>query len=168
MASEIPIWLNEKGVVNEVVFCNMFVEQMPLKYIKGRFYGLDGLISDDIISHAICIMLTEYKFTISERTKKNVSDAVADSCNIIEFLQDDQLVVMGADQQTSCTELYAGYCFWCHRNGMSELKRDSFISWLKNNEERYNIKYDFHITNRDGGRVRGFKGIRTKYIAYVE
>ena len=34
MASEIPIWLNEKGVVNEVVFCNMFVEQMPLKYIK--------------------------------------------------------------------------------------------------------------------------------------
>ncbi len=435
MASEIPIWLNEKGVVNEVVFCNMFVEQMPLKYIKGRFYGLDGLISDDIISRDICIMLTEYvstnisrkvnsllealklkclseplepnpneihlqngfinidgqftpekrfcisrmnvtydpltnappspsrfiqflkellypediptlqeflgyclipstkgqammfligngeegksrigkimsaiwgsamlegkfqrietdrffrynlmdklvmvdddmqlnalsstgyikslataeipidieakgrqseqahvytrilgfgngspkalydksegfarrllilsvrpkppdrvndpyladkllcekneifrwllegvqrlvmnrfKFTVSERTKKNVSDALSDSCNIIDFLQDDQIVAFGSDLQTSCTELYAGYCFWCRRNGMTEMKRDSFIGWLKNNESRFNIKYDFHITNKDGGRVRGFKGIKTKYVAYVE
>ncbi len=80
MASEIPIWLNEKGVVNEVVFCNMFVEQMPLKYIKGRFYGLDGLISDDIISRDICIMLTEHVSTNISRKVNSLLEALKLKC----------------------------------------------------------------------------------------
>ena len=114
------------------------------------------------------LVMNRYRFTVSERTKKNVSDAVADSCNILDFIQDDQIVVLGPDQQTSCTELYSGYVYWCHRNGMTEMKRDSFIGWLKNNESRFNIRYTFNVPNRDGGRVRGFKGIRTKYVSYVD
>ena len=114
------------------------------------------------------LVMNRFRFTVSERTKKNVSDAVSDSCNIIDFLQDDQIVVLGSDQQSSSTELYAAYCFWCHRNGMTEMKRDSFISWLKTNESRFNIKYTFNVPNKDGGHVRGFRGIRTKYVSYVE
>ena len=50
MTGQNPAWLNDKGIVNEVRFCQEFVEKMPLICVKGKFYGLDGQISDDTIS----------------------------------------------------------------------------------------------------------------------
>ena len=108
-----------------------------------------------------------FRFTISDKTRRNVSEAMADNCNIIEFLQDNSFVVFGESLQSSSNDLYGGYIQWCSRNALTPLKRETFIGWLKSNEDKYKIKYDTNIINRDGQRVRGFRGVRTSYVPIV-
>ena len=88
---------------------------------------------------------------------------MAENCNIIEFLSDKSYVTFDSDIQTSSTELYGGYFHWCSENALTALKQDTFVSWLKSNEKRYGIKYVYHVPSKNGGHVRGFKGICTKY-----
>lgn len=108
-----------------------------------------------------------FRFTISEKTRRNVSEAMADNCNIIEFLQDNSFIAFGENLQSSSNDLYGGYVQWCSRNALTPLKRETFIGWLKSNEDKYKIKYDTNIINRDGQRVRGFRGVRTSYVPIV-
>ena len=119
------------------------------------FEGLKRLINNN------------FRFTISEKTRRNVSEVMADNCNIIEFLQDNSFIVFGESLQSSSNDLYGGYVQWCSRNALTPLKRETFIGWLKSNEDKYNIKYDTNIINRDKQRVRGFRGIRTSYVPIV-
>ena len=125
------------------------------KIFCWMFEGLKRLINNN------------YKFTVSEKTKKNVSEVMADNCNIIEFLQDNSFIVFGESLQSSSNDLYGRYVQWCNRNALTPLKRETFISWLKSNEDKYKIKYDTNIINRDKQRVRGFRGIRTSYVPIV-
>ena len=48
-----PLWLGEKNSINEVIFCEDFVSKRPLKCINGRFYGVDGEISDNVINYSM-------------------------------------------------------------------------------------------------------------------
>ncbi|MDE7279782.1 MAG: DNA primase [Oscillospiraceae bacterium] len=114
------------------------------------FEGLKRLINNN------------FRFTISEKTRRNVSEAVADNCNIIEFLSDNGYIEFGADLQESTTNLYSGYIDWCHKNLLTELKKDTFSSWLKANYEKYNIRFSTHIKT-DNREVRGYKGIRSRF-----
>ena len=103
-----------------------------------------------------------FHFTISEKTRRNVSEAMADNCNIIEFLSDKGYIEFGVDFQESTTNLYSGYIDWCHKNLLTELKKDTFSSWLKVNSEKYNIRFSTHIKT-DNREVRGYKGIRSRF-----
>ena len=69
----------------------------------------------------------------------NIADALTDNCNIIEFLQDDKVIVRGNNCKTTGSELYAVYCQWCEENAMTALKRDTFISYLKKNQDKFDI-----------------------------
>ena len=71
-----------------------------------------------------------FRFTISEKTRRNVSEAMADNCNIIEFLSNKGYIEFGTDFRESTTNLYSGYIDWCHKNLLTELKKDTFSSWL--------------------------------------
>lgn len=113
------------------------------------------------------LIRNNFQFTVSEKTKKNVSEVMADNCNIIEFLNDESFIIFGAEYQSSSADLYGGYALWCGRNALTPLKKDTFVSWLHSNEEKYSIKYDTNIINRNNQRVRGFKGIRTSYVPIV-
>ncbi len=119
------------------------------------FKGLQRLISNN------------FRFTVSEKTKKNIAEVMKENCNIIEFLSDKSFVFFGENLQTSSIELYGGYVQWCSQNGLTSMKRDSFTSWLKSNSKKYGIKYDCNIINRENRRVRGFKGIKTYYASIV-
>ncbi|MCM1329532.1 MAG: DUF5906 domain-containing protein [Ruminococcus sp.] len=119
------------------------------------FEGLQRLISNN------------FRFTVSEKTKKNISEVMSENCNIIEFLADESYVEFANDFQTSSTEFYGGYVHWCGQNGLTALKQETFIGWLKTNSEKYKIKYDYNVINREGRRVRGFKGIKTCYVSIV-
>lgn len=119
------------------------------------FEGLQRLISNN------------FRFTFSEKTKRNISNVMSENCNIIEFLADESYVSFGAEIKSSSTELYGGYVQWCSMNGLTALKSDSFTKWLKANSEKYKIKYDYNVINREGRRVRGFKGIKTCYVSIV-
>jgi putative DNA primase/helicase len=111
------------------------------------FKGLQRLISNN------------YCFTISEKTKLNVADMMSDNCNIIEFLKDESEVQFGEDYKASSMDLHNIYCGWCEDNALTPLKRDTFIGWLKANQNKYHIRYNCNILNRENKRVRGFQGI---------
>lgn len=119
------------------------------------FKGLQRLIGNN------------YCFTISERSKRNVDDMMSDNCNVIEFLQDDSAIVFGNEYQTSCTDLYEAYCSWCNANALSNMKRETFVNWLKTNQAKYKVKYTCNIPTGSGRRVRGFRGIYVKYIPNI-
>ena len=115
------------------------------------FEGLQRLISNN------------YEFTISGKTKANLDDLVAENCNIAEYLDDTGYISFAPEYSATSNDLYGGYSRWCGENGITALKQDTFTGWLKNNSERYGIKYDYNIPNRENRRVRGFRGIRTSY-----
>lgn len=70
------------------------------------FKGLQRLYAND------------FKFTISQRTADNLQKSIEDSCNIIGFMQDEQLVKFGSDLECSTADLYSGYCYWCGLNSV--------------------------------------------------
>ncbi len=110
------------------------------------------------------LIANRYRFTISERAKKNVMETMQENCNITEFLEDADSVQYGGNFRTSSSALYDSYYHWCEDNALTALKRETFVSWLRQNEADYNIKYDLNIPS-GSSHVRGFKGITVKYKA---
>lgn len=119
------------------------------KIFRWMFDGLQRLIRNN------------FRFTISDKTKSNIAEALSDNCNIIEFMNDEKVVAMGEEYRVTGTNLYAAYVCWCGENALTALKRDTFISYLKTNHKKFGISYDFNVINEHGKRVRGFKGIKT-------
>ena len=126
------------------------------KIFCWMFDGLQRLIQNN------------FQFTISEKTRLNIAEALSDNCNIIDFLNDEKAVVMETDSKVTGANLYSAYMCWCGENAMTALKRDTFIGWLKNNQKKFGISYDFNVINEKGKRVRGFKGIRTLMKTNIE
>lgn len=100
-----------------------------------------------------------YQFTVSEKTKANVAEAVAENCNIVDFLAE----TAGFQEKSviSSTTIYKIYYEWCEDNGLTALKRETFINWLKSNAAKYSVRYSNNVYE-NGKRVRGFEGIFLK------
>lgn len=139
---------------NDPFIADKFIAEKD-KIFCWMFDGLRRLIKNN------------FRFTVSAKTKQNISEVMAENCNIIEFLSDISYVTFGSDIQTSSTDLYAGYVHWCAENALTALRQDTFVGWLKSNERKYNIKYVYHVPGRNGGHVRGFRGIKTKFVPIV-
>lgn len=121
------------------------------------FKGLQRLYAND------------FKFTISQRTADNLQKSIEDSCNIIGFMQDEQLVKFGSELECSTADLYSGYCYWCSLNSVTAMKKESFNLWVKQNHHRYNITYsDYVISHSNGKKARGYRGIDTTYRSIVK
>lgn len=119
------------------------------------FEGLQRLIANN------------FRFTVSDKAKRNVAELVSENCNIIDFLADKNYISFGKDFEATSNDLFGGYSHWCSQNGLTPMKQYSFTSWLKSNSEKYDIKYDCNIISREDKRVRGFKGIRTSFTPFV-
>lgn len=110
------------------------------------FFGLRRLLDND------------FRFTISEKTKQNLSDAQAENCNIIQFMADREYIEYG-NFTISGAELYSAYTLWCFRNTMEAIKKQIFIKWLKGNQSKLKISDDGNVVDSSGHRVRGFRGL---------
>lgn len=138
-----------KGRIPDPNITDKFIAEKDLIFL-WMFDGLKRLIANN------------FRFTISDRTKKNLSDMAAENCNIAEFLDDTEYITFGAYYEVSSNQLYGGYSHWCSENGLTQLKQETFTGWLKSNSEKYHISYSSNI--RAGTRhIRGFKGIKTNY-----
>lgn len=113
------------------------------------------------------LILNNFQFTISEKAKRNIAELVSENCNIIDFLADKNYISFGKEFEATSNDLFGGYYHWCGQNGLAPMKQYSFTSWLKANSEKYGIRYDGNIINRDNKRVRGFKGIWTSFTSFV-
>lgn len=140
--------------------------RVPNPNITDKFIAEKDLIFLWMLEGLKRLIANNFRFTISERTKRNLSDMAADNCNIAEFLADGEYVYFGEEYEVSSNQLYGGYCHWCSVNGLTQLKQDTFTGWLKNHSQNYNISYTTNI-KKDNKHIRGFKGIRTSYVPFV-
>ena len=100
-----------------------------------------------------------YKFTISEKAKENMTEAVSDGNNIVEFMASEGYFRFKADYEVTTKDLYAVYKLWCEDNSHKPLSERSFSLFLHENEDRYNLEATNNIYLGNGRRVRGFLGI---------
>ena len=47
LQSGFPDWLTEDYKLMEPVFCQAFLREHPMRYIRGRFYTVDGPVADE-------------------------------------------------------------------------------------------------------------------------
>ena len=116
--------------------------------------GLNRLIAND------------YRFTISAAAQENMTAAVSEGNNIVEFLNSEGYIRFKADYEASSRDLYSVYRLWCDDNAVSALSSKSFCSYLKQNERTYNLEYTNKVHVGNGRFVRGFMGIEILHRDY--
>ena len=77
---------------------------------------------------AAALIANRYHFTISQRAKDNISSAVRDANNILDFLDSEGYVAFKADYEASTKNLYAAYKRWCEDNAENPLSPKSFAN----------------------------------------
>lgn len=128
-------------------------------FIAEKFFAEKELIFCWMLDGLRRLIKNNFKFTISQKAKNNLDEMLKDSCNIVEFLEDKNAVAFEPDAKVTSCKLYEMYFNWCDKNGLESMKRNTFIKWVSENAQKYNIVYDKNIL--DGtSHVRGFKGIR--------
>lgn len=142
-----------KGRVVDRYIADKMIAEKDLIF-KWLFKGLQRLIKNN------------YCFTVSDKSKQNVSDLMSENCNVIDFLADNDTVKFGKEYKTASMDLYMAYSRWCDENALTAMKRDTVINWLKANQQKYDIKYDGNVRNHENRRVRGFGGIYVKHIPF--
>lgn len=143
-----------QGRVNDPFLAEKFIAEKD-KIFCWIFDGLKRLIKND------------FRFTISEKTKRNIAEVMADNCNIPEFLADGSYVSFGSEYSESTQALYSAYVDWCHKNLMTVLNRNTFSNWLRSNSEKIGIAFSNHIPTEYNRQVRGYKGLKSVYRTFI-
>ncbi|MEG1428017.1 MAG: phage/plasmid primase, P4 family, partial [Oscillospiraceae bacterium] len=99
-----------------------------------------------------------YRFTQSDRTKKNLEESRRDSFNFLSFLEDDNYLVFDPDCKSSTTYLYEMYSHWCHENSETPIKAKTMVTYLKQHSGKYQITYSENLIFSNT-RKRGFVGL---------
>ena len=107
------------------------------------------------------LIAQNYAFTISDRARENMREAVSDGNNAVEFMASEGYIELKADEEISSRQLYSVYEQWCTDNAMKPLSQRSFWLFLSENQDTYNLEATNNIRLPDGKRVRGFWGIRS-------
>lgn len=136
------------------------------RYIADKMIAEKDLIFKWLFEGLQRLIKNNYCFTVSDKSKQNVSDLMSENCNVIDFLADNDTVKFGKEYKTASMDLYMTYSRWCDENALTAMKRDTVINWLKANQRKYDIKYDGNVRNHENRRVRGFSGIYVKYIPF--
>ena len=106
------------------------------------------------------LQINQMQFVISERTRRNLEEAVEEGNNIPSFLRSEGYFRFEREAECSCRNLYSAYRDWCEDNILFPLASKTFVSWLIQNQKDYPIAYTNNCHGGDGRRVRGFRGIR--------
>lgn len=105
------------------------------------------------------LIANDFHFSISQQAQENMEAAVSEGNNVIDFLASEGYFQFKADATVSTRDLYAVYKQWCEDNAVGSLSQKSFCSFLKQNEQRYNLEYTNKVSIAGGRYVRGFWGI---------
>ena len=131
----------------------------------------DPFLSDKLISEREGIFLwcldglhrlldNNYRFTISDRAKENISVVVREANNIVDFLSSAGYIQFKADGEASTKELYAAYKVWCEDNAENPLSPKSFSGFMAQNASAYRLETTNNVYIGGGKRCRGYLGIQ--------
>lgn len=101
----------------------------------------------------------DYRFTLSERARENMAEAVSDGNNAVDFMRSEGYIRFRADCEASSRDLYAVYQLWCEDNALKALSARSFSLYVCENLELYGLEQSNNIYLPGGRRVRGFVGV---------
>lgn len=139
--------------VNDPFLAERFIAEKE-KIFCWMFDGLRRLIRNN------------FKFTLSEKTKRNIAEIMSDNCNIPEFLADSSYISFGSEYSESTQQLYSAYVDWCHKNLMTVLNQNTFSSLLRSNSTKWGMVATNHISV-DNREVRGYKGVKTHFRSII-
>ncbi len=105
------------------------------------------------------LIANNYHLTVSKRAQDNISDAVRESNNIVDFLASQGYVMFKADCEASTRDLYIAYRSWCEDNAENILSQKRFASFLSQNADEYNLEATNNVYTRRGCRCRGYMGV---------
>jgi len=100
----------------------------------------------------------KWHFTVSAAARKNLAESMKQSNNVLEFMKAGEYVRYSPECTVTSKTLYRTYEKWCDDNAVRPLAQNTFLNYLKENEERYGIQYTQRISN-GVSMVRGFTGI---------
>ncbi len=136
-----------------------FLSEKLLAELDGIFlWAFEGLMR---------LIKNNFMFTLSEKTVDSMTVIRNESCNISEFMQDEQAVQFRSDITTCSVDIYNAYCNWCYGNGLEPLRQKRFYDWFAQNCQQYNLVPTNKAYN---GRsfVRGYEGIRVSFRSHIE
>ena len=104
------------------------------------------------------LLQNDYRFTVSDQAKQNLETAMQESNSVIEFMRDGGYVRFAPDAAASSKKLCGAYRRWCEENCEKPLSDKSFLTYLRQNETAYEIRYSNNLPI--GGRTaRGYRGV---------
>ncbi len=106
------------------------------------------------------LIANDYEFTVSGRSQQNLKTVIEDGNNVIAFMQSTGYIRQEAGSAATSKALYLAYSRWCGDNMEKPMAPRSFSSYLKQNEDRYNIRYSTNVPSPTGKSARGFLGLQ--------
>ena len=106
------------------------------------------------------LLVNNYRFTISDRARENISVVVREANNIVDFLASAGYVQFKADSEAATRDLYATYKVWCEDNAENPLSPKSFSSFIAQNVDAYRLEASNNVYIGSGKRCRGYVGIQ--------
>lgn len=108
------------------------------------------------------LLKNNYKFSVSDKAKRNLSEAMENGNNVIAFMKSEGYIRLENNTTATSKSLYIAYCRWCEDNTEKPMGAKSFSGYLKDSEKLYGIKYSTNIPAENGKNARGFQGIHVK------
>ena len=105
------------------------------------------------------LVANNFKFTESDRIRKNREAVKRDNNNIFDFMDSEGYIRRKADASISSKDFYEIYRMWCEENSLAPLKARSFSDAMIANAKKFNLEHCNNITNSAGRRVWGFMGV---------
>ncbi len=105
------------------------------------------------------LIANNYHFTVSQRAKENITSAVRNANNIVDFLASEGYVAFKADMEASTKNLYNAYQIWCEDNAENPLSQKSFANFLSQNADNYKLEPVNNVHIGGGKRCWGYMGI---------
>lgn len=109
------------------------------------------------------LLKSNYKFDVSDKAKETRKSAMRENNNVLDFI--DEETTRAPELSVSSVSLYKAYCYWCDRNGLTPLARNSFLQEMKDQSAKIGAAYTTYIPDESGHRVRGFTGIALSTVA---
>lgn len=106
------------------------------------------------------LLVNNYRFTISDRARENISVVVREANNIVDFLASDGYIQFKADSEAATRDLYAAYKVWCEDNAENPLSPKSFSSFIAQSADTYRLEATNNVYIGSGKRCRGYVGIQ--------
>ena len=104
------------------------------------------------------LMANDYRFTLSERARENMTESMAEGNNVTAFLKSEGYIGFKADFDISSQRLYELYVLWCEENAYSPLSKKSFLDQMAALAAEYRLESTNNLYV-NGRRVRGYVGI---------